>query len=171
MANFSSHINVTTRRGACNNNKQHNLTSHRNMTTTQQQEEDLISFEPIAPRPQEDNAIVPHQQPVEAIKTQSSIYQTAFEVDFLGKRNKKSKQQITWTFVKDNEPHIGRYHFASRKRVSSHCRTQLTLSSSFFFSHVDLEHKHWQSTSSFGWRTSGFFSPQGLQHYSSQDGA
>jgi hypothetical protein len=79
-------------------------------------QEDLLSFEP-----QEDNAIVPHQQDnaivphePQATKTQPSLYQTAFKVDYLGKRNKKSKQQVTWTFVKDNENHIGRYQFASR---------------------------------------------------------
>lgn len=71
-------------------------------------QEDLLSFEP-----QEDNAIVPHQQDnaivphePQATKTQPSLYQTAFKVDYLGKRNKKSKQQVTWTFVKDNENHI-----------------------------------------------------------------
>jgi hypothetical protein len=71
-------------------------------------QEDLLSFES-----QEDNAIVPHQQDnaivphePQATKTQPSLYQTAFKVDYLGKRNKKSKQQVTWTFVKDNENHI-----------------------------------------------------------------
>jgi len=70
-------------------------------------QEDLLSFEP-----QQDNAIVPHQQDnsivphqPQATKTQPSLYQTAFKVDYLGKRSKKSKQQVTWTFVKDNGNH------------------------------------------------------------------
>lgn len=92
------------------------------MATMQPPQEDLISFEPpIAPTLQQDSALVPHEQvEAKASKTpSSSLYQTAFKVDYIGKRNKKSKQQITWNFVKDNEAHIGRFLSKDHLHLSS----------------------------------------------------
>jgi len=101
-----------------------------------QLEQRVVPYEPIA---SQEERLVPYQKEITLPKT--PLYQKDFKVDFIGKRKKQSKQQITWTFVHGQEEHSG----TSSKIYPSHivsCSTK-SRTHSAFDSHVDVEYTNW----------------------------
>lgn len=102
----------------------HQSTTEEPTMMAMQQEQSLVPC--VDMRQQQIESLIVPQQPQDE-EQELRLYQKAFKVDFIGRRKKKSKQQVTWTFVRGVEEHAGTFLHEAR-----HCMF-ISLSSFLLF--------------------------------------